>query len=583
MLPNIIKFWRYNLQNKFNLWNIKTKKRLTNVICAFLIGLFCLSGCAEKNTADLTNQVNDQLQQSSSIIEEKNEWTQTFDTALTKINNQESSTAAVDLLVNYMAEKFEDPPTSLDTQSTQPNNSEAIKSLINFDLVTTTELNKRTKTLTTQQSNKDHISIKTFAEQLNSQQSEIEVTESELIELRDGIRKVIPNITTTPDSELISPLESMVISWTYFTGDDGTMIPGELGQLDQEKLLKLKNNGLQTQFITVPGVVIAMLVVAIVCGIHVTTMYVLHKDIFGNKVKEDETIGFCWKRKRGRRTETVWSKKNIYHYYYTLEHLENSLSELSKSIQVRTNANQNGLATLQPTISSGLNTASFKKKFKFPYNDLYPSLKVGDIIFTKNLNNIFIRHLSNWTHVAILSNNSKEGKLFESWNNEIGTYNYDMYENWKTTHAYSIRRVSNIHSVNMKNFIAAAIKKYSNIRYIPEIKINNYPILQKIPKVTKTWSDKNDLSSMYCSKLVWNVYKDLKTDFGETINLDSNVTIIKPTIDQIKKGQDFSDLIKKDVDNYGNIIKDAYIGVTPDDIYASKFLGPDVFFEGTLN
>ena len=55
----------------------------------------------------------------------------------------------------------------------------------------------------------------------------------------------------------ISELESMVISWVnFFSGDDGSMPPGELGELDQNALKALKKQGLQSQITLVAGIVL---------------------------------------------------------------------------------------------------------------------------------------------------------------------------------------------------------------------------------------------------------------------------------------------------------------------------------------
>ena len=358
------------------------------------------------------------------------------------------------------------------------------------------------------------------------------------------------------------------------------MPPGELGELDQNALKALKEQGLQSQITLVAGVVIGMFVVAIVCGIHTTIMYVYEQDIFGNKVKEDETVKFCWKEKVGRGYRNAYGTKTITRYFYTLDDLADGTDAISEAISVLSHKNYNGYAMLPTSITDGLTTASIG--YTFPFKELQPILEIGDIIFMKSVANIALKRISNWTHTAILSEVDGDGKIFESWPEEKGVNVYDVHENWDKQLAFSVRRLTNVDTVNIENVINKGIINFSGIKYLPEKEKETTNSLQDTISFVRLWSDKYDLSSMYCSKLVWHVFRKTRNDFGEKINLDANVTVLKTFNNVGGQLLDLTSIVSNDRDDYGDLISNAYIGVTPDDIYASKHLGSDIYLEGFL-
>ena len=186
-----------------------------NFICGVLIGLFSLTGCGDnKNISNQSHELTE-TEISTNIIEEQNEWTQKFNDSLGNITDEQSAEVAVDEFINYMADRFEPTSNELGTQSIVSSNRQLLKSAFEGKKLAHQELTKRLHPLSSQSENANLISLKDFADQLNMAQKQIEVTELELITLRDGIRQLIPNITTTPENPNISELESMVISWVF--------------------------------------------------------------------------------------------------------------------------------------------------------------------------------------------------------------------------------------------------------------------------------------------------------------------------------------------------------------------------------
>ena len=96
--------------------------------------------------------------------------------------------------------------------------------------------------------------------------------------------------------------------------------------------------------------------------------------------------------------------------------------------------------------------------------------------------------------------------------------------------------------------------------------------------VHSEWSDKHNTDGIYCSKLVWLTFKDVYNQYGQKIDLDSNATRIDATLTE--KFGDMHNVLYQwglaevDTDDYGMRVDYAFKGVSPDDIFESKFLDP---------
>ncbi|OGC36453.1 hypothetical protein A2311_03065 [candidate division WOR-1 bacterium RIFOXYB2_FULL_48_7] len=196
--------------------------------------------------------------------------------------------------------------------------------------------------------------------------------------------------------------------------------------------------------------------------------------------------------------------------------------------------------------------------YQFPWDD--PHLKDGDIVFIRGGDKVsdIVRCFSTWTHTAMIYNKEKR-KSYESQN--INGVNYYDYETaWTNIVAYSAKR-ANI--PNSKQAVINSANTYIGKPYFPSVNKSSLTLTGWFNK----WSDKNDNDSMYCSKLVWLTYKPY-------IDLDSDRTT------SILFGSFFHGQMDCGIFNWN-----AWIGVSPDDVYYSKNVGKDIVLngQGSLN
>lgn len=174
--------------------------------------------------------------------------------------------------------------------------------------------------------------------------------------------------------------------------------------------------------------------------------------------------------------------------------------------------------------------------------------ETGDIIFTRGngLGSDIVKKFSNWTHVAMVYD-ANTRLVFESTSNG-GVQVNDTVNSWKDVTYYTCKHIKNTNMQLRKDKIDKARSKYRNIPYFPQVS-NAVELISFIFK----WSDKDDQNSMYCSKLVYNTYKDI-------INLDSNNThVFTAKLQDKAPGAPFF----------------SWIGISPDDIYYSSSLDYD--------
>lgn len=186
----------------------------------------------------------------------------------------------------------------------------------------------------------------------------------------------------------------------------------------------------------------------------------------------------------------------------------------------------------------------------------------GDLIFTRGNGKAgdFVKRFSNWTHVAIVYN-ATDRTVFESTPNTGVKVNNTA----PNTPPYTSPGWSGITYFTCKNIklerpviisaVDNAVHAYSDLPYFPKVSSALDMIL-----FLQRWSDDNNLESMYCSKLVYNTFKD-------HVNFDSNNThVLNSSLQDKAPGAPFF----------------AWLGISPDDIYYSAPLNYDFCYSPNL-
>ena len=127
---------------------LKRWKWIRNSISICLIVMFCCSGCAEKDQqfSELQSDSNDVLLQS-----EQNEWTNTINEKFGNIDSEESAGDAVNSLVVYMADRFEQPDDELVVQGVLPSNVDILYESLQGDVLAKQEYTIRSSEFMAQQ------------------------------------------------------------------------------------------------------------------------------------------------------------------------------------------------------------------------------------------------------------------------------------------------------------------------------------------------------------------------------------------------------------------------------------------------
>jgi hypothetical protein len=508
--------------------------------------------------------------------------TQNFDQKLAAIKDQQSAQEAVDCFTQYVATRFK--PVSANTlqanSSSNPNVS-LFKNLLPTNSLAQTELNLRhastasTSNITAFQENVT-LSPSELAEKINATHPHGQLTTSaEISEIQKSVRQTIPHLAYDQNNQNMSPLEAASITWTYLTGDDGTMPPGTL---DNKNISNLDQTTLQEKKISSQCFwMVAFLIITIADGINNTIIQLTEHDIFGNKIFEDEEVIFFVKfgRQTQRRSQVTR------YYYYTMQDLQDTAAYFKPFVHIDNTRNKYGLAQLPSSPdqnSTYAKTASFKESdspyLTLPMDRIAARLKIGDLIFHKSDQASMISNFSYWTHVAILKNIEKR-KVFEAWPTYRGSDVYEIGENWQNVIAFSIRRIKHVSSSTIEKALNDAIDLW---RYTPFRHDMRYPeelsFTEKIQYFRK-WANKYDTDSMYCSKLVWWTFKDCCNIVDEKIDLDSNLV----TLPAFHNNKFTYLLTSSDKNDDGYNVSRAFIGVAPDDIYGSKHLDYDLYFE----
>jgi hypothetical protein len=131
---------------------------------------------------------------------------------------------------------------------------------------------------------------------------------------------------------------------------------------------------------------------------------------------------------------------------------------------------------------------------------------------------------------------------------------------WEHIVTYAVKRIKPeiLASYDISNTVESALTLYRHKPYFPNVNTT-----YSTDEFFKKWSDKNDMDSMYCSKLVYHTFKN------HDINFDTNRTRVW--------GGYFS---APDYNYNGIYVSDAWIGVSPDDVYYSDALMNDLYIGG---
>ncbi|OGC21651.1 hypothetical protein A2291_06040 [candidate division WOR-1 bacterium RIFOXYB2_FULL_42_35] len=170
-----------------------------------------------------------------------------------------------------------------------------------------------------------------------------------------------------------------------------------------------------------------------------------------------------------------------------------------------------------------------------------------------------VKIISNWTHIAIVDDISYN-RVFESMPEGGVARNYAP-SSWGNNISYfTCKKIQTASYENIWNALNWAINNYQGKPYYPQISARAGLIT-----LVEKWSNKDDVGSMYCSKLVYNTFK--KSPYM-SVNLDSNNTGV------------FNSQIQ---DRSWGAPGFSWIGVSPDDIYYSDQLGADFAYSANLN
>jgi len=183
----------------------------------------------------------------------------------------------------------------------------------------------------------------------------------------------------------------------------------------------------------------------------------------------------------------------------------------------------------------------------------------GDLIFSRGNGKgpDFVKMFSHWTHVSI-AENVQTKKVFESTADKGVSVNYGP-DTFQHITYFSCKELVTMPYYARAYLLDRAINQYKGLPYFPKMSVE-----EALFRFIFVWSDKEDKSSMYCSKLVYQTYKN-------QINLDTQRTSVPY----------YSSLVDKNKPAPGGYLF-SWIGISPDDIYYLPSLGPDFCYSSNL-
>jgi hypothetical protein len=180
----------------------------------------------------------------------------------------------------------------------------------------------------------------------------------------------------------------------------------------------------------------------------------------------------------------------------------------------------------------------------------------GDLIFLRASGKgpDVVKMFSNWTHVAIVENISRQ-QVFESMP-DGGVRINNAPASWGRVSYYSTKKLSTVAYPTVCSLVDDAERRYIGTPYYPRVLSTS-----GVGFLLTKWSNKNDMESMYCSKLVYHTFKSY-------VNFDTNNTSIysNSQLQDSAPGAPFA----------------SWIGVSPDDVYYSTVLSYDYCYSPNL-
>ncbi len=203
------------------------------------------------------------------------------------------------------------------------------------------------------------------------------------------------------------------------------------------------------------------------------------------------------------------------------------------------------------------------------WNDAYPIYydwnpfiadkgKRGDLIFNRAdfPGCSVIKFVSGWNHVGI-ADDIKRGTVFDSIL-DGGVKERNTTAGWgRTVTYYTCKRINALSDAQINACLDSAKRSYTGKPYLPSVSST-----QPLATMLLRWSDKNDMTSMYCAKLVYQTFKPY-------IDLDTNRTAITSN--------------SKLQSNAPGARLFSWIGVSPDNVYFSPALGRDFGYSRNLD
>jgi hypothetical protein len=200
----------------------------------------------------------------------------------------------------------------------------------------------------------------------------------------------------------------------------------------------------------------------------------------------------------------------------------------------------------------------------FNWDEHRNHLSKGTLVFQRS--NSWVgrceQFFSSFTHVSLVYDQYDqtvlESLIYTDQNgvqhNGVGVYSPS--QSWAGIVTLSIKEINNPPAAGA--LTENANRLYAGKPYFPKVST----VLDILNFYTR-WSDKYNQESMYCSKLVW------WTFINGGIDLDSNATCSMVNNNMM----------------FGNTNEPylGWIGVSPDDIYYSRYLGQDLYLEGEEN
>ena len=197
-----------------------------------------------------------------------------------------------------------------------------------------------------------------------------------------------------------------------------------------------------------------------------------------------------------------------------------------------------------------------------PYDSVFKTWQKGDLLFVRTSSGKIVEGLkwmSSWTHVGLVYD-PQLLKTFES--NPDGGVKQNVWDNRWDGSAFSRKQVK-LSASTIASAVNQGVAAYSGKPY--------FNVSADKLSLPINWSDKHNTNSMYCSKLVYLIFKNYAN-----LDLDSNRTSVRNV--PLTLG-----LRETDVKDNGVVNESAWIGVSPDDVYGSKYLGPDQNYYGLVN